>query len=56
MPPAGWADRRVHAHLHKETAEKEEEERDIKDLHIGAQQSSLKINLYVSAGDGGGIG
>jgi len=35
--PAGWADRRVHAHLHRETAGKEEEERDIKDLHLGAQ-------------------
>jgi hypothetical protein len=32
MPPTGWADRRVHTHLHRETAEKEEEERDIKDL------------------------
>jgi len=45
MPPAGWADRRVHAHLHKETAEKEEEERDIKDLHIGAQADSIIVGI-----------
>jgi hypothetical protein len=37
MPPTGWADRRVHTHLHRETAEKEEEERDIKELQISAQ-------------------
>ena len=28
----------MHAHLHEETTEKEEEKRDMKDLHLGAQK------------------
>jgi len=40
---------RVHPHLDEETALKEEEERDIKELHIPALRASALLILFIDS-------